>query len=327
MPDRPLKRAGHGMLLGKFLPPHLGHVYLGEFARHFVDRLTIVVGTLPTEPIPGTLRFEWMKELFPTAKVVHLDEVLPQEPSEHPDFWNIWRTALQRILPESPDYVFASENYGHRLAAELGAAFIPVDPGRTIRPVSGTAIRQNPHAHWELIPPCVRPYFLTRVCIFGPESTGKSTLTADLAAAFGTLHVPEYARTFLETHGREPTESDLLSIAHGQVASENALAPHANRYLFCDTDPLLTTIWSRFLFDRCDPALEELATGHHYDLHVLTGTDVAYEDDKIRYLPERREEFHRVCREALESTGRRFIAVSGSRDERVEQVSAALAQL
>ncbi|WP_372899661.1 adenylyltransferase/cytidyltransferase family protein, partial [Stieleria sp.] len=50
-----------GMVLGKFLPPHLGHAYLVDFARHYVDDLTVVVGTLAAEPIPGARRYEWMR--------------------------------------------------------------------------------------------------------------------------------------------------------------------------------------------------------------------------------------------------------------------------
>ena len=69
-----------GMLLGKFLPPHLGHVYLGEFAGCYVDHLTIVVGSLTREPIPGELRFRWMRELFPANHVVHLTDDLPLQP-------------------------------------------------------------------------------------------------------------------------------------------------------------------------------------------------------------------------------------------------------
>src|SRR5205823_888204 len=79
----------HGMLLGKFLPPHLGHVYLAEFASRYADRLTVVVCSLRREPIPGELRSRWMRELFPLADVVHLTDELPQEPAEHPDFWEL----------------------------------------------------------------------------------------------------------------------------------------------------------------------------------------------------------------------------------------------
>ena len=134
----------HGMVLGKFMPPHLGHVYLIDFARHYADELTVVVETEPDQPIPGDLRFQWVREMFPDVTVVHLTDCNPQEPSEHPDFWNIWHDSLMRILPRRPDFVFASENYGTMLAETLGARFIPVDVARDSVPVSGTAIRESP---------------------------------------------------------------------------------------------------------------------------------------------------------------------------------------
>ncbi|MGK0185890.1 MAG: HTH-type transcriptional repressor of NAD biosynthesis genes [Verrucomicrobiales bacterium] len=75
-------------------------------------------------------------------------------------------------------YVFASETYDHKLADIFDARFIPVDRARKI---SGTSIRENPLENWDLIPPCVRAHYAVRVCIFGPESTGKSALTQNLA--------------------------------------------------------------------------------------------------------------------------------------------------
>ncbi len=182
-----------GMLLGKFLPPHLGHVYLVEFARNFVDRLTVVVCSLQREPIPGIRRYEWMRELFPFDNVVHLTDELPQEPAEHPDFWALWRAALQRVLPSRPDYIFASEAYGKPLAEVLGGRFVPVDPGRAVVPCSGTAVRTDPMTQWDYLPRCVRPWFVRRVVVFGPESTGKTTLARRLAEHFHTVCVPEYA--------------------------------------------------------------------------------------------------------------------------------------
>ncbi|MCA9040823.1 MAG: adenylyltransferase/cytidyltransferase family protein, partial [Planctomycetaceae bacterium] len=105
-----------GMVLGKFMPPHLGHQYLFEFAREYVDELAIVVETERNQPIPGELRYSWVKEMFPTVNVLHLTDENPQDPSEYPDFWTIWRNSLLRLLPFTPDYVFASENYGWKLA-------------------------------------------------------------------------------------------------------------------------------------------------------------------------------------------------------------------
>lgn len=92
----------HGMVLGKFMPPHAGHVYLCEFARRWVDELTIVVGSTAAEPIPGAQRVAWMRELFPFDRVVHLANENPQRPWEHPDFWDIWKASLQGVLATRP---------------------------------------------------------------------------------------------------------------------------------------------------------------------------------------------------------------------------------
>lgn len=306
----------HGLLLGKFLPPHRGHAYLADFAQNFVDHLTIVVGTLSNEPIAGELRYEWMKEMFPKATVVHLDKDLPQDPSEHPDFWNIWQRELETIAPHSPDIVFASEDYGHKLAQVLGARFIPVDPDRAIMPVSGTAVRDDPYGNWDLIPPVVRGHYVKRVCVFGPESTGKSTLTLDLAKHFSTIGVPEYARTYLEQLGAELEQPKLLDIALGQAASEDALVAAANKVIISDTDPLLTTVWSEFLYQSCEPDLTQLAQSRKADLYLLTDVDVPWVADDVRYLPEDRKNFRELCEQTLKENNRHYISISGSWDQR-----------
>lgn len=316
-----------GMLLGKFMPPHLGHVYLGDFAKNFVEDLTIVVGTIAAEPISGKLRFEWMRSLFPGVRVVHLDEELPQEPSQHPDFWALWTDALTRILPHPPEVVFASESYGHKLAEVLGARFVPVDPGRRIRQVSGTAVRNDPFTNWDLIPPPVRASYARRVCIFGPESTGKSTLTQLLGDHFQTVAVSEYARTLLEEKGGELHENDLPDIARGQIASEEALAPYANKILFTDTDALTTSIWSDFLYHRTDPWIRAEAAQREYDLYLLTDVDVPWVGDCVRYLPNNRTDFLAKCEEALISRNRPYIKLSGSWDERFRAAVAACGAL
>lgn len=132
------------MVLGKFMPPHAGHLYLCEFARQWVDDLTIVVGTMANEPIPGTQRIAWMRELFPFDHVVHLANENPQRPWEHPDFWSIWKASLESVLARRPDFYFGAEPYNEEFAELLGARFVAVDHGRTIVPVSATDIRTDP---------------------------------------------------------------------------------------------------------------------------------------------------------------------------------------
>jgi len=311
-------RTTTGMILGKFMPPHLGHVYCVEFARRFVDRLTVLVCSIEREPIPGRLRYEWMRELFPDCDVRHVTDEVPQEPAEHPEFWSIWKQLLRRELPSGPDYVFASESYGFPLAEILGSRFIPVDISRELVPVSGTVIRQSPLKYWQYLPAPVRPYFVKRVCVFGPESTGKTTLAANLAKHFQTLWVSEFARGLLDHKSGVCDRDDITLIARGQIAAEDALARQANRVLFCDTDLITTTIWSRELFGDCPQWIDDEADRRPYDLYLLLDVDVPWVDDSQRYLPHRRQEFFEKCRHELTRRGRRMVVVSGSWSERLD---------
>ena len=151
-------RSGRGLILGKFLPPHRGHQYLADFARHYVGEVTVLVCTLPSDSIPGRLRYEWMKAMLPydNVKVIHVTDQVPQEPCEHPEFWPIWRQLIRKYEPRRIDFVFASEDYGRKLAEILDARYVPVDPLRELNPVSGTMIRDNPMKHWPMLPSCVR---------------------------------------------------------------------------------------------------------------------------------------------------------------------------
>lgn len=315
-----------GMVLGKFLPPHAGHRYLVDFARHYVDELTVVVGSLKAEPIPGSTRFEWMRELFlgSGVNVVHLDQELPQEPAEHPNFWKLWENALRPLLPARLDYVFASEDYGWKLAEVLDAQFVPVDIGRSVLPVSGTAIRNEPLKHWQYLPSCVRAHYVRRVCIFGPESTGKSTLANRLAEHFETVAVPEYARTLIESQNGKIELTDIPRIAAGQASSEDALARAANRVLICDTDLLLTTIWSHWLFETCPAEVSDQAVQRQYDLYLLTDVDVPWVEDQVRYLPEDRRNFFARCESVLQENKCLYRMIRGDWDSRFQQAVGAI---
>lgn len=315
------------MILGKFLPPHAGHQYLVEFGRQFCERLTVLVCSIQREPIPGELRFAWMREMFPDVRVLHVADELPQEPCEHPQFWDLWREKIRQVVGHRINYVFASEPYGERLAAELGATFIPVDIAREMVPICGAAIRQRPWQHWQYLPECVRPYFVKRVCLFGPESTGKSTLARDLAARFDTVYVAEFARGWLDPRQGVCEPEDIPVIARGQAAAEDAMARRANRVLFCDTDLLLTTVWSEVLFGDCPAWIREAAQRRQYDLYLLLDIDVPWFDDQQRYLPHRRQEFFDRCRETLETRRRPYVILRGAWEERFTCACEAVGQL
>lgn len=322
-------RTGRGLILGKFMPPHRGHEFLVNFARSYVRDLTVLVCSLGRELICGELRYRWMREIASGARVVHLTDEVPQEPHEHPDFWTIWRELIVRVEPQPIDFVFASEDYGWKLAEVLGAQYVPVDHARRMVPVSATQIRNDPLQHWEMLPECVRPHYVRRVCLFGPESTGKSRLAERLARRFNTVHAWEYARPLLDFRNGVCDEHDIPRIARGQLATEDALARRANRVLFCDTDLLTTVIWSETLFGACPEWIRNLANQRRYDLYLLLDVDVPWVSDGQRFFSaeSERKRFFERCRGELERDQRPFQIIGGTWNNRFEAACDAVAAL
>ncbi|HYD13053.1 MAG TPA: AAA family ATPase [Allosphingosinicella sp.] len=316
----------HGFVLGKFMPPHLGHVHLCETARQLVDRLTILVCWLPDDPVPGPLRLAWMKEMFPDCRVIGHDAVVPQAPEESPDFWPIWRGIVRAAHPEPIDMVFAGEDYGLRLAKEVGAAFTPVAP-RLYPDLSGTAVRADPWAHWESLPPPVRACFARTICLHGPESTGKSTLSAPLAAHFDTLWVPEYGRAHCELYGTDLDDAGLVTIGRTQSAMTRAALPWCNRRLVVDTDALTTAAWSLMLLGHVpDGLFDDFGKA---DLYLLTDIDIPWHQDGGRYFPDPadRQRFMDACIRVLEDAGATWVRLSGQNDARLATAIAAVEEL
>ena len=303
----------HGLILGKFLPPHRGHQLLIETALAQCDCLTVLVCSLVNEPIPGILRYEWLREMYPPARVVQVTDENPQYPHEHPDFWQIWTDTIRCNIDLPVEAVFTSEDYGDELARQLGTRHVLVDLDRARFPVSGTAIRANPLANWAFIPETVRPYFVKRVAIVGPESTGKTTLAQRLAEHFQTAWTPEYGREYVDTHPlNELTLTDLEAIAHGHRDNEERDARRAHKLLFCDTDLLTTTVWSNHLFAECPAWIEEAARAAHYDLTLLLTPEVAWVKDEQRVGAGFSRAFYQKLSRKLMSYGREVLVISGS---------------
>lgn len=138
-----------------------------------------------------------------------------------------------------------------------------------------------------------------KVIITGPESTGKSTLSAQLAEAFGALWVPEYARDYIEQLNRTYHESDLLEIAKGQVKREDEYARQAKQLYFCDTSLEVIKIWSEFKFKRCHPWIIEQYQKHKADLYLLCAPDLPWVDDPQRENPNDRNRLFEIYRQEL----------------------------
>jgi len=317
-----------GLIIGKFMPPHKGHLHLIDRAKGHVRRLTILVCSLAHEPIPGHLRYHWMKELYPDVDVRHHTDENPQEPHEHPDFWNIWERSIRRFCPESPDVLFTSDLYGRELAKHLNANYIPVDPDRSKIPISGRQIRNDPYLNWDFIPECVRPYYAKRVAVVGAESTGKTTLSRLLAGHFKTVWLPEYGREYMDKKNDYPEPGDMENIAREHIEREDALMRKANRILICDTDLMVTSVLSEYYFGNCPDWILKASLERRYDLYLLTDTDIPWEADPFqREGPEVREMIHQRFLEELKKRDMPYVLVSGTVEKRKQTAIDAINRL
>lgn len=315
-----------GFLLGKFLPPHRGHLFMCRVAQSLCDELTILVCSLPEDPIPGGRRYEWMRTLFPTARVLHHDARVPQTPAEHAEFWQIWRGICKSAHPEPIDLVFGSEDYVVRLASELAAEPMVIDRERFAFPISGTRVRDHPYRHWPMIPGPVRPWYQKRVVLFGGESTGKSSVAAKLADIFNTLNVPEYGRTHDAVRLGKPWMShDFDLIRERQTAMRRAVAEDAGPILIEDTDPLLTDVWQAMLLGT---PLARSANAEIAHLYLFLAPDLAWENDGTRYWdnPQSRNRFDRLCTEILDACRANYVRISGNWDKRLNGCRSAIIQ-
>ena len=169
---------------------------------------------------------------------------------------------------------------------------------------------------------------MKRIAVLGAESSGKSTLCEALARRHDTVWVPEYLREFVDTMGRVPFEEDQFGIARTQREREDAAATRARDYLFCDTTPLMTALYSRVYWGRVDARLEEVARAHDYSLTVVTATDLPWTPDGLqRESEEVRELVHRMVLGELQERGIRFLLVEGDLPQRLRQVEQALTSL
>ncbi len=139
-----------------------------------------------------------------------------------------------------------------------------------------------------------------RIAITGPESTGKTTLARDLAAHFNTFWVEEYSRAYLNNLGRPYVFEDIVEIAKGQLNQERKSLREVEKILFCDTDLLVTKIWSEVGFQKCDPWIIENIQTNPYDLYLLCKPDIPWEHDPLREHPTQRAYLFELYKQALE---------------------------
>lgn len=158
-----------------------------------------------------------------------------------------------------------------------------------------------------------------RILILGPESTGKSTLAADLAAHFREPWVPEFAREYLEKLNRVYEFEDLSEIAKGQIKLEDELAQNASKFLFVDTDLRVIKVWSEHKFDTVAGWIPEEIERRTYSKILITDVDLPWEADPLREHPDlgMRQYFLDKYLDLASKSGFPFQLISGERPNRL----------
>ena len=160
---------------------------------------------------------------------------------------------------------------------------------------------------------------MLRISLTGPESTGKSTLAARLAAHYGTTFAPEFAREYLVAFGPHYTSEDLEKIARGQIAAEAQAEAQAERVVFFDSDLLVIKIWAEHAFGNCPEWILRRIDQQQYDLVLLMGVDLPWQPDPLREHPHLRQQFYDLYQRELRERMSNFAEISGGEEQRFAQ--------
>lgn len=336
-------RHRHGLVVGKFYPPHAGHHRLIEVAAERCERVTVVACASSGESIPLELRVAWLREWHAATAHVRVVGAVDDHPIDYQDpaIWELHCAVFRAAISGAAvDAVFTSESYGAELARRFGAVHVCVDPDRTTVPVSGTAARADPIGAWPQLSPPVRAWLARRVVVVGAESSGTTTLARDLAAHYRarggvwarTQWVPEFGRELTvrklealravnpsaEATDLEWTPEDFVLVVREQDAAEERAARLGSPLLICDTDSRATAVWEERYLGSVSAAVRGAAQVRRPALYLLTDSaDVPFTDDGLRDGEHLREWMTGRFREVLASAGVPYLELAGPRAERL----------
>ncbi|HKG06244.1 MAG TPA: ATP-binding protein [Pedobacter sp.] len=156
---------------------------------------------------------------------------------------------------------------------------------------------------------------IKKIAIVGPESTGKSTITAQLAKHYHTLWVPEYARYYCAALTAPCDLQDEVNMFHGQVALEQSVLAIADRPLiFCDTTFITVKIWSDEVFGETPKVVLDALPLYNYDFYLLMDIDLPWQEDPLRDFPHKREYFMDVWHKELGALNARYVTIGGQQN-------------
>lgn len=349
----------HGLVVGKFYPPHRGHEYVIQTAATHCKHVTVAVLGASVESIPVEQRVQWLQSSFADAPHVRVVGEVDDVPVDyhsatvwqaHEDIMRLAVRNADRQFGSVPpvDAVFTSESYGDELARRFGSAHVCLDPARHLYPTSGTAVRADIVSQWPMLPPVVQAGLTLRVVCVGAESTGTTTLSRAVVAALrqrggvwqNTQWVPEYGREYsanrlalaraqrlgANMHDIDWCAADFVHVATQQCVREDAAARTGSPVLVCDTDAFATGVWhTRYLGDTSPGVAAITRSMPARGLYILTSElGVPFVDDGLRDGEQLRPWMTQRFRTLLQQQPAAWIEVTGTPQARCTQALAAI---
>lgn len=165
-----------------------------------------------------------------------------------------------------------------------------------------------------------------KIAVVGPESTGKTELSKQLAEHYQSEWVPEMARTYLENLSRQYDYDDLEKIALQQLEAEEKLSKQTGELLICDTNLIVIKVWSDFKFGKTEPWIIEKIREQDYLIHLLMDIDMPWQYDPLREHPHKRQELFDIYVRELKFFNIPFQIISGTGMKRLDHAVKAIDQ-
>ena len=331
-----------GFFGGKFLPFHMGHVYLGIAASNKVDELYCVLSSSKNRDkelcerdgikyIPAETRLAWIGESFndiENMNIIHIED----EHWDHDYDWEEGANLIKRAIGKPINFIFSSENDYTELFEKYypGTQHVVIDAGRKEVPISATKMRQDLYKHWDKLPKCVRSSFAKRIAVVGTESCGKSTLVEKLAKFYNTSFVPEVGREYCDRYSNQLTAEMFNLIAMEHFLRQEQAARNSDKVMFVDSEAVITQYYLEMYFeDKTSPLIDEITKLQNYDLVIFLEPDVKWVADGLRFSgdEESRKKNNKRLKEMFTERKIPFIRVNGSYSERFDKSRALVEEL